>query len=191
MLVLPEGYGDYRMVSFDPGLGKCGVSIYDLSEDRRIRRIDAFTLIQERIRQRTGWDEESRSDRALRLRRLYLAAVSVIEDYRPAVVSFEAPFFNRLRPMAFGSLTETTDCLKYAAYDVSRNILVMSVEPMVVKKAVGASKGKGKQVVLEGIERIPEIMDNLIPNIRDLDEHSVDAVGVGYATLHYRKDGYV
>lgn len=191
MIIIPEDYGNYRMISVDPGLGRCGVAIYDMYDGCRIDSINAYTLINEHLNQITGMDEERSSDRTLRLRRLHNAFIDIFEREQPAIVAFEAPFYNRFRPMAYGSLTETCDTIKYAAYEVLPNSIVTFVEPMLVKKAVGASKGKGKDVVREGISRIPEIMLKLKSNYDRLDEHSVDAIGVGYATIKYRRDGYV
>lgn len=191
MLVVPERYGHYRMVSIDPGLNRCGVAIYEMYDGHRIDRIEAFTLNNDHLIQATGMDEERTSDRTLRLRRLHNAFRNIFEDLKPQIVAFEAPFYNRFRPMAFGSLTETCDTIKYAAYDILPNSIVCFVEPMLVKKAVNATKGKGKDPVKEGISKIPEIMQKLHGSLDALDEHSIDAIGVGYATIKYRRDRYV
>lgn len=191
MLVIPQGYREYRLVSIDPGLTKCGVSIYRLSQDKEILSIDAFTLQNERVSQATFFDDETTSDRALRLERLRRALCGVLEHYKPAIVAHETPFYNRFRPMAFGALVEVVDAIKYAVYEVTPFSIITGVEPMLVKKAVNASKGKGKDPVKEGVRGTPSIMSRLAVDLDTLDEHSIDAVAVGYATLLYRGERYV
>ena len=187
MLVIPENYRESKLMSIDPGLNSTGVSIWTLDFfNFEIKEIEAFTLCNNKLRSASFFDDYRFTDRKIKLERLSKAIRYLTTQYAPNQVACESPFFNRLMPVAYGSLTETLTTIKESIYETNPNITFTLLEPLLVKKTVGAGFTKGKVDVKLSVSKISEIMDNLISDYSDLDEHSIDSLAIGYTFLKLR-----
>lgn len=183
-IVIPEQYYSYRIIGLDPGTHYTGVSVYEIDTiARRIRSIEAFTINTERLPNRTGLDEEYFGERLIKLIKLRMALTDFVYRIQPQAVACESPFYNRFRPMAYGALLETLSYIHTAVLDVDTRIFFKTIEPLLVKKSVGAGIMKGKIDVKYCIENNQEIMSVMQSDIDLLDEHAVDSIAVGYAFI--------
>lgn len=183
-IVIPQEYHNYRLVSIDPGTVYCGVAVYEIdSYLRQIKTIEAFTINTEKLPNRTGLDEEYFGERLIKLIKLKMALTDFIYRIQPWAVACESPFYNRFRPMAYGALLETLSYIHTAVLDVDTRIFFKTIEPLLVKKSVGAGIMKGKIDVRYCVENNQEIMSVLNSDIDALDEHGIDAIAVGYAFI--------
>lgn len=193
-IYVPDLYATYKIIGIDPGLSNAGVSVYTLDgQTGQILDIEAFTLINDRLKDPTELDNESHSDRTYKLMKLKQAFAQVLFYHRPAYVSCEAPFYNRLMPMAFGALTEVVSYIRSAVLEYNGNIRFETFPPMTVKKFIGAKAAKndtikGKSLVSEAVARNPEIMNVLKVPLAELSEHAIDAVAVGYTSCRMPKE---
>ena len=186
-LHIPECYRSTRMVCFDPGLNTTGVSIFDVdSRTKEVLSVFAYTIYTGQVRDVTELDSEILSERAQKLYRLCGAIQQTLDLYGPAIVGCEAPFYHPRMPMAFVSLSEVVSMLRHTALQYNYNIPFFLVEPQLVKKGVGVAGKKGKQVVMDAICNIPEIMRVLSVPIETLDEHAIDAIAVGWSLLRFK-----
>lgn len=185
--LIPPYYDVSRLVAFDPGLSTTGVAVYDVnSRTGQILRIYAYTIYTDQVKHWTDLDVETATERQYRLVKLGWAVRSAIELYNPIVVCCEAPFYHPKMPMAFVSLSEVIGMIRNSVLSYNHNIPFHVVEPQLVKKGVGVSGKKGKEVVCAALSNYPEIIQNLQVSLSDLDEHAVDAIAVGYATLKFK-----
>ena len=183
-LYVPAGYGQFKMVSFDPGLNNTGVCAMDIdSRTGAILSIEASTLRNNKLCNWDGLDEEVTTERMIKLFKLKTAIVHVLANYNPVWVGCEAPFFNSLMPMAFGYLLEVVSVIHGSVIDYNPNIPFELESPQSVKKSLGVAGKPGKEVVLEAMRGIPEIMNALRTPIETLDEHAIDSVAVGYSII--------
>jgi hypothetical protein len=100
----------------------------------------------------------------------------------PHAVICESPFLGRF-PQAFAALTETMSMIRRAVYRFDRTVYVETVDPPTAKMAVGVSgKGKDKEDVRQGVLKLQAqgVLFNLNRDVTLLDEHSIDAIAVGY-----------
>ena len=186
-LYIPESYCSTRMVCFDPGLNTTGVSIFDVdSRTKEVLSVLAYTIHTGWVRDVTGLDTELLSERTHKLYKLCDAVQQTLHCYGPSIVGCEAPFYNRMMPMAFVSLSEVVNMLRHTTLQYNCNIPFFLVEPQLVKKGVGVAGKKGKQVVMDAICNIPEIMRSLSAPIETLDEHAIDAIAVGWSLLRFK-----
>ena len=186
-LYIPESYRSTRMVCFDPGLNTTGVSVYDIdSRTKEVLSIYAYTIYTDRTRDATGLDTEILTERSHKLYKLCGAIQHTLAEYNPSIVGSEAPFYNRLMPMAFVSLSEVVSMLRHTTLQYNYNIPFYLVEPQLVKKGVGVAGKKGKQVVMDAICGVPEIMRALTVPVEGLDEHAIDAIAVGWSMLKFK-----
>lgn len=188
-LMVPETFSTYRVMGIDPGLGNLGVSFMNVdSYTHQILTVEAYTLVNDKMPDYSGLEEDIYSARTVKLYKLKYALMQLLHIYQPSIVACEAPFFNRLRPMAYGALLELVSCLHATVIDYNRNLGFISLPPLTVKKFIGAKSikndtDKGKSVVKEAIRLIPEIMNVLTQDIDTLSEHAIDAIGVGYTLI--------
>lgn len=184
MIVIPEAYQLYRIVSFDPGLTNTGIAIMDIDlVTRQVLTIEASTIRVEQLPNLTGLDPEYFGERLIKLYKLKQTVKGYIERLQPRSVACESPFYNRLRPMAYGALLETLTYIHAGVLESNPSIFFRTIEPLLAKKAVGAGIMKGKVDVRFCIENNPDIMRILQSDIDTLDEHALDAIAVGLGFL--------
>lgn len=183
-LVIPEQYNLYRVISIDPGLTNTGIAIFDIDMvTRHVKRIEATTIKVEQISNTTGLDDEYFGDRLIKLYKLKETIYYLMQNLNPQSVACESPFYNRLRPMAYGALLETLTYIHAAIIDYNPSIFFKTIEPLLAKKAIGAGIMKGKVDVRYCIENNALLMSLLDTDIDLLDEHALDSIAVGVAFL--------
>lgn len=182
--VIPNDYHRIRMVAIDPGLINCGIAIFNLNYSLKcVERIEGFTLTNDRLFNFAGLSEDNWTDRIIKLQKLRHALSIVMYNSAPSIVVCESPFFNRLRPSAFEPLVEVMTVIKQAVLDFNMNIMLDTLEPRVIKKAIGADAMDGKEAVREAVRRTEPITNVLVNPIDSLDQHAIDAVAIGYTYL--------
>lgn len=167
------------IIGIDPGSTTLGVGVITINtETDAIVSTEAFTLHADKISGYTGL-EESHGDRIRRLAVLTDTLEVVFFRYNPVMIGSESPFYNRFRPNAYGVLVETIGAIRAAAMRYSSTIVPRMIDPPTVKNALGAKGNAKKEAVQAALLKL-EGMHPVIP-FTELDEHSVDAIGVAYA----------
>lgn len=186
-LVIPEWYERFKMVAIDPGVNTTGVSVFDIeTRTGKILNIEAQTLTNSKLANMTGLDPDIVPERTIKLFKLRDAIVYILNFVRPTVVACEAPFYNSLMPMAYGSLMEVTGMVHQSVLAYNSNTPFHLLAPQLVKKSLGVAGKKGKEVVMEAVKNRPDLIQVLSTPLETLDEHSIDSIGVGDALLRYR-----
>ena len=185
MLIIPhKAIRELCVIGIDPGINNTGVSIFTMDvEQRIILSIDATTLITQKLPNRTGLTEELYGERTIKLYKLKSTLLDIMTGTMPAGLICESPFYNRRMPMAYGALLEVLCVIQSAVIEHNCNTFFTTLEPLVVKKVVGAGAKAGKEDVKRAISEIPQIMGVLRPNIDTLDEHAIDAIAIAYTYL--------
>jgi Holliday junction resolvasome RuvABC endonuclease subunit len=100
--------------------------------------------------------------------------------WKPDCVSVEQPFLGRF-PAAYGSLMECMSVIKSALIDYMPIIPLMPIDPPNVKLAVGvAHNSKDKDEMIAAVKVVDDITYDPSIDLDSLDEHSCDAIAVGY-----------
>jgi len=185
MLNIPDGYKKYTLISIDPGLSNAGIAIYNLSQYAVIDNITAFTIKPSNKDKRINLNEDIVGDRMIRLHSLKQSIKDLIENYQPSIVVHEGAFYSSFRPSAYGSLIETISYIKLGILEVTTNIVIDSLQPLLIKKIVGAGMTKGKIDVKKCLSDNKLIMDKLDIDLSELDEHAIDAIAIGYSYLKH------
>jgi Holliday junction resolvasome RuvABC endonuclease subunit len=183
-LKIPNQFKTYKVLSIDPGLNRTGIAVYTVDmELRKAVSLEAFTLVNEKLKNGLEFEEEYHPERIFKLYRLKDAFTEVIKKYNPSAVVCESPFYSSFRPSAYASLVEVISHLHDCIINYNHNTLFRTVEPMVVKKTVGATLTSNKGSVKDALLVIPDVMDVLTVDINNLDEHAIDAMAIGYTFL--------
>lgn len=192
MLSLPDHYSEVgRIVGIDPGTNQLGFSVmeYDL-RNNALLSIVALTFRSERMMDYDACLMETHHERAWKIQAQRRNLLRNLCGYRPHVVCCESPFYNRLRPGAYGPLVEMMDGIRGACMDYHPCVQFLTYEPSVVKRAVGAGAIAKKELVKEAILANTDL-NQCYGQLASLDEHSLDAVAVAYSHLQFiRKNVY-
>ena len=176
------------IVSIDPGTVCLGVGLLDFDvQTFKLVSADAFTIDANKLQsnEHTGQLYGSRQQRIDALSDyIYF---EVLQKIQPFGFACESPFFNPLRPNAYVALVETLSAIRQTyRYYTDRKPMYL-IDPPTVKKAIGVKQIKGektKEAVLRAMLAHPELSAKTIKPIEEYDEHSLDALAVGYTLLN-------
>jgi len=108
----------------------------------------------------------------------------ILNRYQPSVVCCESPFYNRLRPAAFGALTEILASINAAVLEYSPYVSLILYPPSTIKKALGGSAFADKLAVKEQMLARAGIFKLNGPyTLNQLDEHAIDALAACYCYM--------
>ena len=170
----------FKTIAIDPGTSTIGVSIFTINAiDLSI--VDIETVL---IDLNIGFIEIDLVDNLLnRLYRLNLRVKELIEYYQPKLVSIEASFYFKLRPAAYGPLSQSIMAIELATLYIDPNIRIFKFSPKTIKMIATKGGAANKDDVLSGIANIPEIVNKINPYL--LSEHEVDSLAINYTLLDY------
>lgn len=170
-----------RLVAIDPGSMKCGISYFEIDfERKKILRIVADNVRVESLANDTGYPEEVLTPGQLRYYKLRNEITRRLIQHKPHYVAYEGPFMNTLQPSAYGPLVSVMTLIHDAVIGYNLTIPFHVFQPQVVKKAIGISGKKGKEIVIEALSKVDEVMSVLETDIESLDDNGVDSIVVGY-----------
>ncbi len=191
MLVHDKSLEEFCFIAIDPGLNNTGIAIFYVKVNPfEILSITASTLREDRLIDNSGLDDEDFTERLHKRYKMGNALKRILEETNPCVVVSESPFFDRRKPGSFAVLTEVLTTLFDTVVNYNPLIRFSMVEPLLVKKILGVAGQKGKEVVREAMSKETLVIQALSSPLEHLDEHAVDAVGVGYTYL-LKKSGLV
>lgn len=191
MLHLPNGGSSIaRVVGIDPGSETLGLAVLSFDTvTQEILQTDCHTVVGSRLNG-SPWVGELHGDRFTRIVGHSDNLLQFFHKVQPLAIAAEAPFFNPLRPYAYGVLMEVMAGIRNTVMQYDSWMPLYLLEPSTVKKAIGAMrkpnkaiKETTKDVVREAMARLPFL--KLSPALEYLDEHSLDAAAVAYT--QYRR----
>lgn len=189
MLPQPQGEDEATLIGLDPGTVLLGVAELTFRLDTfEVTRIHAVTLDGSKL-PGSAWAAHMFGDRFRRIEALKAALTSTFERVHPVAIATEAPFYNRLRPNAYGALMEVVCALREAVRDYHFWRHLYPIDPPTVKRAVGASGNAKKEEVLAKLLTRTELVAVCDPPIATLDEHAIDAIAVAVGLLTHFKNG--
>lgn len=184
MLLLSERYESMTFLAIDPGLNNVGIAIYKIQLNPfEFISIEAFTLKADKMVDQSGLDDDDHGERAHKLRTVEYALNAILEREDPCWVVCESPFFDRRKPGSYGVLMEVLSNITRTILNYNPLIRFSMVEPQLVKKVFGVAGIKGKEVVAEAVQKNQVVMSALITPFKDLDDHGIDAVAVGWTHI--------
>lgn len=177
----------YTMIAIDPGSNITGVSRFDIDvRNKKILSIRTWRIDVNKLKNDTGLPEEMFSERMIRYYKLRNEFIRILHRENPHYVAYEGPFMNKLQPSAYGPLVSVMTILQDALVQYCPGNTFYITQPQQVKKAVGVAGKKGKGVIKEAIEKIPELMEALKAGqtkLDELDDNAIDSIAVGYSAL--------
>lgn len=187
MLYLPEYNTPFRVAAIDPGTNTLGTAILDVDlYTGQVYLVDAQTFSGNRMFGTYQNMLSVHGERRTKLHAHEQVLLSWMQFYLPHVVICESPFLGRF-PQAYEALVECKMAIRNAVMQYDLTLPLETVDPPSAKMAVGAptkrpkgmSKDDFKLTVKTAIAKLP-IVNISSRSLSSLDEHSSDAIAVGY-----------
>lgn len=184
MLALPALPSVFRFIALDPGTETLGVAVFDVDLVTGIARIPwVSTLRASRSNHFNEYAASIHGDRHARLSAHHDRLVEIFYQWQPQGVASESPYMGRF-PQAYAALVECMQMIRSAVSQYDYSLTILTVEPTAAKKAVGVTqRGSNKDLVRDLVLAKPELVFVGDVNPHLLDEHSTDALAVGYFVL--------
>ena len=179
---MPTGKSTFTIVSIDPGSTFLGVGIIKVdAASMEIESSTAFTLNGAKLSSEDDWIMETHGDRVARILSLEIELLRIFRSVRPNFICSESPFINTKFPASGLALTEVMWGIRSAVMKYDQWVILETLPPSNVKQAIGC---KGNAVKDDMLAKIVSMKNKFkyigkMP-IEKLDEHSVDALAVGY-----------
>jgi Holliday junction resolvasome RuvABC endonuclease subunit len=187
MLVVPNFGTDLKFIAMDPGTETLGVAILSLNLcTLQTDVLDAGTFnARHHLKNSESYNEiiEDHGERRARLLAHQTALSGYLQAWTPHRAASESPFMG-IRAQAFEALVECVSSIREAVYLYNPAITLEMVPPPVAKKAVGViGRGTTKDEVRNGVLNLVnsgKLGYKAHQVLTQLDEHSIDAIAVGY-----------
>jgi Holliday junction resolvasome RuvABC endonuclease subunit len=184
MLTMPENAGSaVTILGIDPGSTSLGLAVIRFSAvfPHEIISSNAGTVRADRLIPKECWLSDVFGERQSRLDVIENEIYKAICEEQPIQVACESPFYNRLRPNAYGVLMEVICRVRRAVFRYNWWTGLFMIDPPTVKKSVGAKGNAGKDDVKAAVMKLKGILkyEGDTP-FELLDEHSLDAYAVAY-----------
>lgn len=192
MLVYPDNSSSVlTIVSIDPGCTNLGFAAMGI--DLKINEIvytEAFTFNSDKMLSDDHYIGESHTERTEKILAQRNNLVSMFKHYSPNVICCESPFYNALRPAAYGALKEIMSGISDASLIYNPSVNLILYPPSIIKKALGGSAIADKVSVKEQVLKNNEINFRGPYPLTKLDEHAIDAIAVGYCHFKLTKESF-
>ncbi len=103
--------------------------------------------------------------------------------YEPYEIVCEAPFFNPKRPQAFLALAELIACIRQLIQTRFYSLKLTLIDPSTIKNSLGVSGISGNKLLIKDALLKQNLSYGIGVNLLNCDEHSLDAIAVGYCNL--------
>jgi Holliday junction resolvasome RuvABC endonuclease subunit len=192
MLRFPQkGSTSVCFCGIDPGTNYLGFSVFTFEVvSLSILSIDAVTFESEKLVKGYSNIFESHSERTAKIIAQKDNLVSQFRFNKPAFVCCESPFYNRLRPSAYGPLVEMIFAIKTACIEYDKTMPFYLYDPSSIKKTIGANAIGDKKNVYNALCKHEEILAKLKHPIDKYDEHSIDSIAIAYSHFCYLKSSF-
>ena len=171
-----------NIFSIDPGTSHMGVAVITVDiETCTIVNSNAMTLNGDKLSRELLWLKDNMGDRFSRIFAIENQLVELLNYYQPLIIASESPFINQRFPAAGIALTEVLCAIRSALFrhDIWKTLKIVS--PSEVKNSAGVKGNCDKKTMYARLMLLaPEFKYNGNVPINLLDEHSVDALFVGY-----------
>lgn len=171
----------FKVISIDPGTDNLGFAVLDVTyDDFKIIKTVSKTITASKLVTEESWISQVHGYRMARIQKLKEVLINNFNNIEPAFIVCESPFFNPRMPGAFQPLAEILFAIKEAVLEHNWWLPLYLIDPSTIKKSVKAPGNADKTVMKKCVDELTDINYEGDVLIKDLDEHSIDAIAVGY-----------
>lgn len=169
----------YTIVGIDPGTTNTGVAVMVIDNSLQVLSIKPY-LLSIAPYNIYNMNYENYTERLFNIS----ARVSnLLHAVRPEHIAVETPFYNSLRPAAYGPLSELLYALKCCITNYDASVTSMLYTPSQIKTTVKSNAIGSKEDMLVTMLSIPEVVSKLNVDLNNITDHEVDAIAIAYTHL--------
>lgn len=178
------------LLSIDPGINFCGLSVSVFDEKYKVLNSSLVKNIR-KLTEEEKLLEKKRGIRVVKIKAILDKIYELINQYKVTSIVMEAPFYNSLTPMAYGSILEVIFSIKYTVV-MELGIDFEVIEPLLIKKLFTDKSLASKDIMKSFlIDRVNKGEIDLQTPIDTLSEHEIDAIAIGFVYFNMeRKNGW-
>ena len=169
------------LLSIDPGINSFGICVYnndkvfEVIETQLVKGNRKFSEEEKLIETKYG-------ARVVKVNSILATLEEIKLKYDIEGITLEAPFYNALTPVAYGSLLEVITVVKYM-FAYKHNLNFKLIEPLLVKKVFANKSLAAKDVIKQFLRQKKEDGSILLStDVENLSEHEIDAIAVGFVS---------
>lgn len=169
------------VLSIDPGTNNLGICIAQMDLlSNKMNVIEAYTVdINIVTRLYAQHIEIMYGERAAKMYAIEYLVNNILRSYPIAMLACESPYMGRF-PAAFAALVECMARIYMAVYKHKQTMPFYYIDPSTVKRNLGVKgTSSNKDEVARAVANSPYINIERL-NIQYCDEHTTDAIAVGY-----------
>ena len=168
------------LLAIDPGINTTGLAVLDIAQKVVVKE----TVLVKNARKFTPEEkliEEAHGTRVVKVLAITNKIEELLDKYKEIdTIVAEAPFYNSLTPMAYGSLLEVISAIRYmVAYQ--KSLPFKLIEPLVIKRLFTSKAMASKELIKHFLHEKKKDGSIIIDiDIDTLSEHEIDAVAIGF-----------
>lgn len=171
-----------NIMAIDPSSNALGICVYKID----VASLEIVSIFSRTINLKLKNYDEDRDNVLSRFIELERELKAYMKHFDPRMLSIETGFINKLRPAAYGPLSQCIMIAKMCATNYNPLIHINGFPPSIIKKAIGASFKADKDEVLEHVLKIKEVVKHVDPRI--VSDHEVDAIAINYVQIKYLRN---
>lgn len=170
-----------HVLSIDPGTTTLGVGVIAIDPSTfTLTAVHAETITLPKLLRDYEDVVNVHGEKIAKLFALEKALLKLLWAWEPVMVVSEMPYMGRF-PQAFAALVECLSSIRRTLYTYDPTMPLLGLEPSVVKKAVGVNGRSGdKELMKKAVFELTDLKVGESVDLSVLDEHSIDALAVGY-----------
>lgn len=172
------------LLSIDPGINFCGLCVNVFDESFKVLNSSLVKNIR-KLTEEEKLLEKRRGIRVVKIKAILDKIYELINQYKVTSIVIEAPFYNSLTPMAYGSILEVLCAIKYTVV-MELNLDFEVLEPLLIKKLFTDKSQANKDMMKTFLSSKIASGDITIGEIdfNGLSEHEIDAIAIGFVFRH-------
>lgn len=172
--------GILTILAIDPGTNHTGICVLDLHSDGLVHIKLSETIHSEL---HLAALKDITYIHGIRFTKIYIIAERIkdlLQIHKPQLVVSESPFWQPGRTQAYTALVELIATIRSTVFNYNQSIRFDTIDPSTIKNAANVKGTSGdKTLMRDGIDSLGLSYDQSII-FKDIDEHGIDAVAVGY-----------
>lgn len=171
----------FRVVGMDPGSRSLGIAVLDYyPSDGMLCLEKAWTFKTNPVVANNKDRVETYGEMFVRLEAIYDHVLETLSLYRPDHVISESPYMQK-HAQAYSVLVQVLAAIASGVHEYSASLVLDKIDPSTVKASLGVpGNSPDKSLMQKAIMSLRYFENRSSINLSELDEHSIDGIGVGH-----------
>jgi len=170
-----------KIISIDPGINNSGLTVLEKQENSYIIYETVLIKNNKKFTEKEKEIEIKYNSKTVKVLSILNGINKLINKYKDIeAIVIEAPFYNSLTPMTFGSILEIIFSIKYTI-NLKLDLPLYLIEPLLIKKLFTNNRLSNKECMKQYLKLKIENKEIILnKSLEELSEHEIDSIAIGY-----------